>query len=82
VLGFEPMTYGSESECATHDTTAPHKVPYNSKLMECVFRNLLLLIKQLSYNNAGITSLEFHVLINNFVVSITNRPETPVKIAL
>jgi len=31
VLGFEPMTYGSESECATHYTplhytTAPHKV--------------------------------------------------------
>jgi len=25
VLGFEPMTYGSESECATHYTTAPHK---------------------------------------------------------
>jgi len=24
VLGFEPMTYGSESECATHYTTAPH----------------------------------------------------------
>jgi len=23
VLGFEPMTYGSESECATHYTTAP-----------------------------------------------------------
>jgi len=26
VLGFEPMTYGSESECATHYTTVPHKV--------------------------------------------------------
>jgi len=26
VLGFEPMTYGSESECATHYTIAPHKV--------------------------------------------------------
>jgi len=25
VLGFEPMTYGSESECATHYTTAPQK---------------------------------------------------------
>jgi len=25
VLGFELMTYGSESECATHYTTAPHK---------------------------------------------------------
>jgi len=25
VFGFEPMTYGSESECATHYTTAPHK---------------------------------------------------------
>jgi len=24
-IGFEPMTYGSESECATHYTTAPHK---------------------------------------------------------
>jgi len=24
VLGFEPMTYGSESECATHYTTATH----------------------------------------------------------
>jgi len=24
VLGFEPMTYGSESECDTHYTTAPH----------------------------------------------------------
>jgi len=24
VLGFEPMTYGSESVCATHNTTAPH----------------------------------------------------------
>jgi len=23
--GFEPMTYGSESECATHCTTATHK---------------------------------------------------------
>jgi len=22
-VGFEPMTYGSESECATHYTTAP-----------------------------------------------------------
>jgi len=28
VLGFEPMTYGSESECATyHYTTAPHTTP-------------------------------------------------------
>jgi len=26
VLGFEPMTYGSESECATHYTTAPHNM--------------------------------------------------------
>jgi len=26
VLGFEPMTYGSESECATHYTTAPHNL--------------------------------------------------------
>jgi len=25
VLGFEPMTYGSESECAAHYTIAPHK---------------------------------------------------------
>jgi len=25
VLGFEPTTYGSESDCATHYTTAPHK---------------------------------------------------------
>jgi len=25
VLGFEPMTYGYESECATHYTTAPNK---------------------------------------------------------
>jgi len=25
VLGFEPTTYGSESECAAHYTTAPHK---------------------------------------------------------
>jgi len=24
VLGFEPTTYGSESECATHYTAAPH----------------------------------------------------------
>jgi len=24
VRGFEPMTYGSECECATHYTTAPH----------------------------------------------------------
>jgi len=24
VLGFEPMTYGPENECATHYTTAPH----------------------------------------------------------
>jgi len=24
VLGFEPMTYGSESECATHYTTVPN----------------------------------------------------------
>jgi len=23
-LGFEPMTYGFESECATHYTTAPY----------------------------------------------------------
>jgi len=25
VPGFEPMTYGSESERATHYTTAPHE---------------------------------------------------------
>jgi len=24
MLGLEPMTYGPESECATHYTTAPH----------------------------------------------------------
>jgi len=24
MLGFEPMTYESEGECATHYTTAPH----------------------------------------------------------
>jgi len=29
MLGFEPMTYGSESECAIHYTTAPH---YKNKL--------------------------------------------------
>jgi len=29
VLGFEPMTYGSESECATHYTTAPHLLCVN-----------------------------------------------------
>jgi len=33
VLGFEPMTYGSESECATHYTTAPHDYhPHNNVL--------------------------------------------------
>jgi len=30
VLGFEPMTYGSESACATHlYTTVPHKGEFN-----------------------------------------------------
>jgi len=24
MLGFKPMIYGSEKECATHYTTAPH----------------------------------------------------------
>jgi len=28
MLGFEPTTYGSESECATHYTTAPHKAKF------------------------------------------------------
>jgi len=28
MLGFQPMTYGSESECAIHYTTAPHKYWY------------------------------------------------------
>jgi len=27
VLEFEPMTYGSEIECATRYTTAPHSAP-------------------------------------------------------
>jgi len=32
VFEFEPMTYGSESECATHYTTAPHKVAMELRL--------------------------------------------------
>jgi len=31
VLGFEPMTYGSESECAIHYTTAPHEAEADRK---------------------------------------------------
>jgi len=36
VLEFEPMTYGSESECATHYTTAPHLVHvYRLHILRC-----------------------------------------------
>jgi len=50
VLGFEPMTYGSGSECATHYTRAPHIAPmainsymqvYSNEYIRTAVRNCL-----------------------------------------
>jgi len=52
VLGFEPMTYGSESECASHYTTAPHFCA-DGRQTFCIYGRIQSLISACIY---GITA--------------------------
>jgi len=63
VLGFEPMTYGSESECATHYTTAPHTASA---------------VEVLKYENStfrqshNFISINFEFGVSNYVREVTS----------
>jgi len=61
MLGFEPTTYGSESECATHYTIAPHMLMLVTVSLSCFivsyFRLRDHLCKFFIYNTSDVGQL-------------------------
>jgi len=74
VLGFEPMTYGSESECATHYTKRLTKSEH-SEYLDCI--NKYMFVTSAIFKPVGL-----HTLDMIFHISATSQSHTAHPISL